>query len=78
MVSVVIQVLLYEPHNEKRSEFVYIPSYVAFHSEQGVTEAVSSPFVVYTGTMSLTGCFHSTEGGTVALFSSTATRGMYV
>lgn len=27
--------LLYEPHKQKRNEFVYIPSYIAFHTERG-------------------------------------------
>ena len=35
------QVLLYEPHREVPNEFVYIPSYIAFHDQSSVSEAVS-------------------------------------
>ena len=35
------QVLLYEPNPQADQEFVNIPSYVTFHSQQGETEAVS-------------------------------------
>lgn len=34
------QVLLFEPHRERRNEFVYIPSHVAIHDELGEADAV--------------------------------------
>ena len=30
------QVLLFEPHKKKRNEFVYLPSYIAFHDIEQV------------------------------------------
>lgn len=45
LIYYLVQVLLFEPSKNKRDEFVYIPSYVAYHSveegEDGVPVSVS-------------------------------------